>query len=301
MSDHDKIPIDVPLVCTLIAEQFPEWADLEISPIIPGGWDNKTFRLGQGMTIRLPTHRQYSDQVKKEHYWLPKLAPKLPLPIATPLKMGHPGAGYPFYWSIYKWLNGETASIERIRDLNQFAKDLAKFLSALQYYDITGGPLPGEHNFYRGGNLAIYDSETREAVKNINDKQRSEAITEVWDVALASTWQLPPVWIHGDIAIGNLLVNNGQLCTIIDFGQLGMGDPACDLVIAWTLFTTESRDVFRAALNLDRDTWARGRGWALWKALCWAFPGEKRVDWRVIDEILEDHQMNKTDHKNGKH
>jgi aminoglycoside phosphotransferase (APT) family kinase protein len=177
--------------------------------------------------------------------------------------------------------------------LNQFAKDLAEFLSALQHCDITGGPLPEEHNFYRGGNLAVYDSETRGAIKNLDDKNYIEAVTEVWNLALASTWQLPPVWIHGDIAVGNLLVNNGQLCAVIDFGQLGMGDPACDLVIAWTLFTAKNRDTFRTVLNLDKETWARGRGWALWKALCWAFPGEKRVDWRVIDEILADHQMNK--------
>jgi aminoglycoside phosphotransferase (APT) family kinase protein len=179
-------------------------------------------------------------------------------------------------------------------NLNQFAKDLAKFLSALQHCDITGGPLPGEHNFYRGGNLAIYDAETRDAIKNLNSKNPVEAITEIWDLALASTWQLPPVWIHGDIAVGNLLVNKGKLCAIIDFGQLGIGDPACDLAIAWTLFITESRNIFRTTLDLDKNTWARGRGWALWKALCWAFPGEKRVDWRVIDEILADHQTDKT-------
>ncbi len=288
-----EIPINVPLVQALITKQFPEWANLEINPIIPGGWDNKTFRLGQHMTVRLPTQRQYSDQVKKEHFWLPKLAPRVPLPIATPLKMGEPAAGYPFYWSIYKWLDGDTASIERISNLNQFAVDLGEFLSTLQHCDVTDGPLPGEHNFYRGGSLAIYNSETQEALKNINDKYSIEAIIEIWDLALASCWQLPPVWIHGDVAVGNLLVNNGQLCAVIDFGQLGMGDPACDLAIAWTLFTNESREAFRSALNLDKDTWARGRGWALWKALCWAFPGEKRIDWRVIEEILTDHQMNK--------
>ena len=290
MSDHDKIPVDVPLVQQLIAEQFPEWADLEIRPVEFSGWDNKTFHLGNHMTVRLPSHAEYSGQVEKEQHWLPKLAVHLPLPIAMPLAMGKPGAGYPLHWSIYKWLEGSTASIERIKALSQFATILGGYLNALQQCDASGGPLAGEHNFYRGGSLAIYDTESRQAIENLEDKNYAKATMEVWELALASSWKLPPVWIHGDIAIGNLLVNNGQLSAVIDFGQLGIGDPACDLAIAWTLFTGESRESFRAGLKLDNATWARGRGWALWKALCWAFPGEKRVDWRVVDEVLADHQ-----------
>lgn len=290
MSYHDKIPIDVPLVQRLIATQFPEWADLKITPVACSGWDNKTFHLGDHMSVRLPSHADYSGQVEKEQYWLPKLAPQLPLPIATPIRMGKPGVGYPLYWSIYQWLDGNTASIERITDLRQFAIALAEFLSALQQCDPTGGPLAGEHNFYRGGNLATYDAETRIAIASVVDKIDAQAIEVVWNLALESTWQYPPVWIHGDIASGNLLVNNGQVSAVIDFGQLGIGDPACDLAIAWTLFTAESRHLFRTTLPLDNATWARGRGWALWKALCWAFPGEKRIDWRVVDEVLTDHR-----------
>lgn len=290
MTNSHKILIDISLVKTLIAEQFPEWADLEIKPVKFSGWDNKTFHLGRHMTVRLPSQVQYANQVKKEQYWLPRLAPNLPLPIAMPLKMGKPGASYPFHWSVYKWLEGDRASIERIANINEFAKRLAEFLTALQQCDATGGPAAGEQNFYRGGELAVYDAETRKAIKNLEVKEYTEAVTEVWDLALASTWQYPPVWVHGDIAVGNLLVNHGRLCAVVDFGQLGIGDPACDLVMAWTLFTGESRDTFRSTLNLDKNTWERGRGWALWKALCWAFPGEKRVDWRVIDEILVDQQ-----------
>ena len=197
---------------------------------------------------------------------------------------------YPLHWSIYKWLEGSPASIECIADLSQFATALAEFLSALQQCDATGGPLAGEHNFYRGGSLSIYDTETREAIENLEDKNYAKATTEVWDLALASAWERPPVWVHGDVAVGNLLVKNGQLSAVIDFGQLGIGDPACDLAIAWTFFTGENREAFRSVLNLDKATWERGRGWALWKALCWAFPGEKRVDWRVVDEVLVDHQ-----------
>ena len=291
--DHDKIPLDVPLVRRLIAEQFPKWADLEIKPVEFGGWDNKTFHLGEHMSVRLPSHAKYSWQVEKEQHWLPKLAAHLPLPITVPLAMGQPGAEYPLYWSICKWLEGSTASIERIKDLSQFAIALAEFLNALQQCDATDGPLAGEHNLYRGGSLAIYDAETREAIENLEDKSYAKAITEVWDLALASAWELPPVWIHGDIAVGNLLVNNGQLNAVIDFGQLGIGDPACDLAIAWALLTGKSREAFRAALKLDSATWARGRGWALWKALCRAFPGEKSSNWRIVDEVLAgDHKRN---------
>ena len=290
MSNHDKIHIDTPLVQHLIATQFPEWASLEIKPVELSGWDNKTFHLGEHMTVRLPSHADYSSQVETEQYWLPKLAPQLPLAIAMPIAMGKPGFGYPLHWSIYKWIEGNTASLERIKNLPQFAVALAEFLNALQQCDPTGGPLAGEHNFYRGGALAIYDIETREAIASLDDKTYAEVTTEIWNLALSSTWQSPPVWVHGDIAIGNLLVNKGQLSAVIDFGQLCIGDPACDLAIAWTLFTGESRDAFRATLKLDSATWARGRGWTLWKALCWAFPGEKRVDWRVVDEVLADHR-----------
>jgi aminoglycoside phosphotransferase (APT) family kinase protein len=293
MSENDKIHIDVALVQHLIATQFPQWADLEINPVEFSGWDNKTFHLGPHMTIRLPSHADYSEQVIKEQYWLPKLAAQLPLPIAMPIAMGKPDVRYPLYWSVYKWLEGRTASQERISDIDQFATQLGEFLSALQHCDTKDGPLAGEHNFYRGGALTTYDTETREAIKNLEDKKYVKACTEVWHLALASTWQYPPVWVHGDVAIGNLLVNNGQLSAVIDFGQLGIGDPACDLVIAWTFFTGESRKAFREALKLDAATWARARGWALWKALCWAFPGEKRVDWRVVDEVLADHIASK--------
>jgi len=291
MPNHDKIHIDVPLVRRLIATQFPQWADLEIKPVEFSGWDNKTFHLGQHMTVRLPSHAEYSEQVEKEQYWLPKLASHLTLPIAMPLAMGKPTLKYPLHWSIYKWLEGSTASIERINDLSAFAKVLAEFLSSLQQCDATGGPLAGKHNFYRGGDLATYDSETKHAIENLADKTYAKGATAVWNLALASTWQHPPVWVHGDIAIGNLLVSNGQLKAVIDFGQLGIGDPACDLAIAWTLFTGESREAFRSTLKLDNATWARGRGWALWKALCWAFPGEKRIDWRVVDEVLNDSKL----------
>ncbi|MEI6806216.1 MAG: aminoglycoside phosphotransferase family protein, partial [Myxococcaceae bacterium] len=246
-----------------------------------GGWDNLTFHLGNNMLVRMPSAASYADQVEKEHRWLPKLAPFLPLPIPTPLAMGKPAESYPWHWSVYQWIDGETASLERITDLNKFAVALAKFLLALQKIDSKGGPVSGLHNFYRGGLLATYDHETREAITTLGNKIDFKAAIKVWETALASTWQGSPVWVHGDVAATNLLVKNGQLSAIIDFGCMGKGDPACDLVIAWTLFTDKSREVFRQALALDNATWERARGWALWKALITADKSKQ-----IIEEVL---------------
>lgn len=287
MPDTNKVHMDVSLVHRLITAQFPQWADLTIKPVEPAGWDNKSFRLGEHMIVRLPSAIIYSSQVEKEHHWLPELAPHLPLPIPVPLAMGKPAHGYPWHWSVYQWLDGQTALIERIADLPQFATVLAEFLNALQQIDTTGGPMAGPLNFYRGGQLTTYDIETRQAIATLSDKFDVDTIMTVWNEALASTWQDTPVWVHGDVACGNLLVEKGALCAVIDFGLMGVGDPACDLAIAWTLFKGESRDVFRAALALDNATWARGRGWVLWKTLCAPIPGTNCLE--IINHILTDH------------
>ena len=263
----NKFPIDASLVRRLVTTQFPQWAHLPISPVELGGWDNRTFHLGDRMTVRLPSAAAYALQVEKEHHWLPRLAPHLPLPIPVPLAMGLPADGYPWHWSVYRWLDGEVASIECIADLRQFAIDLAEFLVALYRIDATGGPAPGPQNFYRGGSLTVYDDETRQAIAALEGAIDTKAATAVWEAALAATWRGSPVWVHGDVAAGNLLVLDGRLSAVIDFGTSGVGDPACDLAIAWTLLAGESRETFRAALPLDDGTWTRGRGWTLWKAL----------------------------------
>src|ERR687894_359133 len=263
----DKVDINVSLVRRLLATQFPQWADLPINPVEVGGWDNRTFQLGAQMTVRLPSAAPYALQVEKEHRWLPKLAPHLPLPIPVPLAKGAPTDDYPWRWSIYRWLEGETASVERIADLRQFATELARFLTVLQRIDAAGGPPPGRHNFFRGGPLTVYDAETRQALAALEGKIDTDAASAVWEAALTASWHGSPVWLHGDVAAGNLLVKGGRLSAVIDFGTSGVGDPSCDLAIAWTLFGGESRAAFRAALRLDEATWARGRGWTLWKGL----------------------------------
>jgi aminoglycoside phosphotransferase (APT) family kinase protein len=293
----NTVTIDANLVRTLIDSQFPQWAHLPISPVATGGWDNRTFHLGDRMTVRLPSAAAYLQQVEKEQRWLPILAPQLPLPIPVPLAKGEPAEGYPWPWSVYEWIEGEQATVERIANLSEFATTLAEFLVALQGIDATGGPAPGTHNFQRGGPPAFYDRETREAIVDLGDSIDGAAATEVWEAALAAKWTGDPVWFHGDIAFGNLLVRDGRLSAVIDFGTSGVGDPSCDLAIAWTLFEGESREAFRAGLPLDEGTWARGRGWTIWKALIVAAnpdPGGHHPEAesrRVIDEVIADHRQ----------
>jgi aminoglycoside phosphotransferase (APT) family kinase protein len=259
--------IDIELVRRLIRDQFPQWADLEVRPVPAPGWDNQTFRLGDTMSVRLPTAEPYALAVAKEHRWLPVLAPHLPVPIPVPLGRGVPGDGYPHPWSVYRWLDGEPALGTPIDDLTAFARDVAEFLVALQAIDATGGPEAGRHSWFRGGPLAVYDAETRAAIEALGDRIPQAAATRMWETALRTEWSKPPVWFHGDVADGNLLVRDGRLAAVIDFGTSGVGDPACDLVLAWTTLSGDSRAAYREVLDLDDDTWDRGRGWALWKAL----------------------------------
>jgi aminoglycoside phosphotransferase (APT) family kinase protein len=291
------VDIDAALVGRLVAAQFPQWAGLRIRPVANGGWDNRTFHLGDGMAVRMPSAARYVAQVEKEQRWLPRLAPLLPLPVPAPLAMGAPGEGYPWPWSVCRWLDGDTATAERIADLLRFAADLAGFLAALQRIDTADGPAAGPHSFWRGGPLATYDAETRQAIATLEGRIDTEAVTAVWEAALAATWRGPPVWFHGDVSPGNLLVQAGRLSAVIDFGCCGVGDPACDLAIAWTVFEGESREAFRAALPLDAGAWARGCGWALWKALIvWAaLPGANPLDAEqspsIVEAVLADHRL----------
>lgn len=206
----DRKDIDAALVSRLVAAQFPQWAGLPIRPVEFGGWDNRTFHLGERMTVRLPSAAAYAEQVEKEQRWLPKLAPQLPLPIPTPLAKGEPTDFYPWPWSVYRWLDGETASVERIADMRQFATALAEFLVALQRADATDGPPPGKHNFFRGGSLTVYDGETRRAIAALDGAIDTDPATEIWEAALSATWCGEPVWVHGDVAVGNLLIRDGR-------------------------------------------------------------------------------------------
>lgn len=263
----ERPPIDAPLASRLVAEQFPQWAELEVRPVVPGGWDNRTFRLGEELSLRLPSAAGYVAQVRKEQEWLPRLAEGLSLPIPTPVALGAPGAGYPWEWSVYRWLPGEPGSFAGLADPVEFAGEVAGFLRELQAIDVTGGPPAGQHNFFRGGLLAVYDAETRAALEALEGQVETARALTLWEEALAAPWEGPPVWVHGDLSPSNVLLRGGRLGAVIDFGCLGVGDPACDLVLAWTLFRGQSRAAFLASAPADPPMWARARGWALWKAL----------------------------------
>jgi aminoglycoside phosphotransferase (APT) family kinase protein len=282
--------IDAELARRLVARQFPQWADLPVTEVSRQGWDNRTYRLGSELTVRLPSGDWYALQVEKEHRWLPVLAPQLPLPIPAPVARGVPDLGYPYPWSVYRWLDGVPAADAPIADETAFAVAVAEFLRALQAADATDGPGPGPHNFFRGGPLTTYAAETEQALVALGDRIPAGPARAVWDDAVAAGWTGAPVWLHGDIAVGNLLVRDGRLAAVIDFGTSGVGDPACDVVIAWTRFAGRSRVAFRHTLGVDDAMWARARGWALWKALITLdAPTTAAESQHVIDEVLADH------------
>ena len=291
-----KDAITPQLVECLVAEQFPKWSHLPVAPVELDGNDNTTFRLGDELSARLPSADAYVSQVEKEHRWLPRLAPCLPLPIPEPLARGEPGCGFQRPWSVYRWLDGIIATVDRISDLPSFAADLAAFLSALYAIDPTGGPAAGAHSFFRGGPIEVLDADVRSAMAALASQVDTDVVTAAWEAALDTRWAGPDVWVHGDVTSTNLLVVNGRLAAVIDFGCCAVGDPACDLVITWTLFHGESRGAFRDGLGLDDGTWARGRGWALWKALITLTKPEDeterrrvRFGWRIAArEVIEE-------------
>ncbi|MFD8497331.1 aminoglycoside phosphotransferase family protein [Amycolatopsis sp. NPDC059657] len=262
-----RVTVDAEQVRRLVGDQFPQWACLPVRPVAESGWDNITFHLGDTMVARLPSAAAYALAVDKEHRWLPALGPRLPLPIPVPLAQGDPGAGYPFPWSIYRWLDGEPANVDRISDPVRFALDLAGFLAALQSVDAASGPQPGKHNWFRGATLRTYDAQTQCAFTALDGHIDVGLAREIWRTALNAPWDEVDVWFHGDVAPGNLLLDGGELAAVIDFGTCGVGDPSCDMAIAWTLLTADGSQAFRERLAVDQATWARGRGWALWKAL----------------------------------
>ena len=265
---NDAPVVNALLARRLVADQFAQWADLKVRPVEEDGHDNSTFRLGDYLSVRLPGRNLDADHLAIEHKWLPRLAPHLPLPIPVPVGMGMPGLGYGFPWLVNKWIPGHNSSHGLIADLTEFARDLAGFLNALMLIDVTGAPRPGRITYRRGCDPFFYDGDVRRCLGKLGNKIDTRAATAVWEAALDAKSDRQPVWFHGDVAANNLMVDDtGRLCGVIDFGQMAAGDPACDTTIAWTLFTGSSREVFRSELAVDEGTWARGRGWGIWKAL----------------------------------
>ncbi len=291
----DEVATDAGLVRRLIAAQFPRWADLPIRPVPSAGTDNALYRLGDDLVVRMPRISWATGQIEKERRWLPMLAPHLPLAIPTQMAVGEPAEGFPWGWSVYGWLDGENATLDRLADPDQAARDLAQFIRALQAIDASGGPQPTPGTSGRGVPLAARDEETRTAIAACEGLIDTGAALAAWESALAApVWQGPPVWLHGDLQSGNLLAVDGRLTAVIDFGAMSTGDPACDLMVAWNLLTAGSRETFRHAIAVDEATWARGRGWGLSPALIAlpyyrrTNPGLSAIARHAIAEVLAD-------------
>jgi aminoglycoside phosphotransferase (APT) family kinase protein len=286
----DEVATDAALVRGLVAGQFPQWAGLPVTPVRSAGTDHAIYRLGDRLAVRLPRIPWAVAQVDVEHRWLPRLAPHLPLAVPEPQGRGDPADGYPWPWSVYRWLDGENPSPERIGGSWRAALDLGRFVASLQRIDATGGP-PSS----RGVPLVRRDPEVRAALVALRGVIDTAAATDAWEAALdAPLWHGPPVWVHGDLHEGNLLARHGRLCAVIDFGAAGVGDPACDMMPAWTFLSARTRDLYRDVVGADDATWARGRGWALSLGLV-ALPYYQvsnpvlaRIARRAIDEALGD-------------
>jgi len=288
----DEIETDVALVRRLLAGQFPDWADLAIDPVVSYGTDHDIYRLGDELAARLPRIGWATGQAAKEAEWLPRLAPQLPLAVPVHVATGYPAEGYPFEWSVYTWLDGEDAN-GTIDDLNQAAADLAAFVKALRGVDARNAhPRPPRG---RGAPLAELDEQVRRAIAELGDRIDGDAAVRSWEESLnASGWEGEEVWVHGDLLPGNLLVVDGRLSAVIDFGGLNVGDPACDLQPAWNVFSGESRIRYRAELEVDDASWLRGRGWALYQAVSalpyyWdTNPGMIRQASHALAQVLAD-------------
>ncbi len=260
---EDELPIDTDLVRRLVADQYPRWAELPLVPVVSAGTDNALYRLGDDLVVRLPRIHWAADDVAKEQTWLPLLAPHLPVEIPEPIALGVPSGEYPWHWSIYRWIEGENPDVDALPEPERLAEDIAAFVTALQAIDASSGPVAG-----RGVPLADRDEPTRAAIDALGETIDRRAMTAAWDSALmAPAWTGSPVWLHGDLGPGNLLCRRGRLHGVIDFGASGVGDPASDLMPAWSVLPPAARTRFRAAVDVDDATWARGRGWALSTAL----------------------------------
>jgi aminoglycoside phosphotransferase (APT) family kinase protein len=254
----DELKIDEALVRHLLGDQFPEWVDLPLRRIEPSGTVNAIFRLGDDLSVRLARRQGPTEPGGKEFDWLPRLAPLLPVEIPVPVAQGRPTGDYPWFWDIHTWVEGETEPVEEI-DATQATRDLAALVGALQQIDPAGAP-PG-----RGIPLAERDGEIRYWLARFNGDPR---VTAEWERALAvSPWDGPPVWHHGDLDARNWLVRDRRIHGVIDWGAMGVGDPACDLMVAWKLHSPSARDRFRNALPTDDATWERARGWVLSQAV----------------------------------
>ena len=264
----DEVDVSEALVRELVAAQMPDLVDRPLTMVEPWGTDNAIWRLGDDLVVRLPRIHWATGQIDRDATWLPRLAPSLPMPIPEPVAVGEPGSGYPYRWAVHRWIPGEGATLNRIRDPETFALDLAEFVQRLQELPTDGAPAARN----RARPLHDYDAETRRAIDRSSGLIDAEAATVVWEEALAAPPdEGPPVWVHGDLE-GNCLLLDGRLGGIVDWGSACAGDPAVDVQVVWSpLFTECSRRSFLEALAVDEAMLARSRGAAIHQA-CAALP-----------------------------
>jgi aminoglycoside phosphotransferase (APT) family kinase protein len=255
----DEVVVDELTVRALLRDQFPAWADEPLHRIADSGTDSAIYRLGEAMGIRLPRIHWAEAQIDREGRWLKTLAGGLPVPIPVPLATGRPGHGYPFPWLVYPWLEGVSLDQVVLNSWNDFALDVARFVLALEQQPTADGPAPR----HRGTPMAQYDPVVQWGLEKIDGLIDVDLAQRVWKSALdAGDWPNDPVWVHGDLLPGNVLVRDQRLCGVIDWSGAGVGDPACDAMVAWSL-PPQARRTFRRALGFDDATWARARAWVV--------------------------------------
>lgn len=288
----DEIEMDAGLVHTLLAEQFPQFACRPLKLVRSTGTVNAIYRLGEDLYVRLPRSAAWTRDIEHEWTWLPKIAPHVSLQIPEPVVKGQPTQSYPFHWALYRWIEGQSYHDDLIRDECQAAEDLANFIQELRRIDLTEAPRAGRRA------LIELDDMTRSAIQSAAGAIDQAAVTAAWqDVLQAPAWDGQPVWIHADLLRSNLLVREGRLCAVIDFGSAGVGDPAFDAVPAWSVFSPNGREAFRKALQIDEGSWSRGRGYALHQALliipyyAKTNPQFVRQAKRTVHQVLSDLEM----------
>jgi len=255
----DEVETDAGLVRRLLVSQHPQWADLPIERVRSAGTDNAMYRLGDELAVRLPRIHWAVENVAKERTWLPILAPSQPLAVPLPVATGDPEEIFPYPWSVVRWLPGEMATPDRLGDPMRAALDLAAFVLALQAVDPTDGP-----THRRGFPVRLQDQGVRQGVAGLRGEVDGDAVLDAWNRVLeAPDYDGPPRWFHGDLAYLNLLAQDGTLCGVIDWGTCGVGDPAIETIVAWSLFPPDARDTYRDALAIDDAMWQRGKGWVL--------------------------------------
>lgn len=288
---HDgEVDIDIHVVERLITAQFPQFAELPIRPVRSTGTVNTIYRLGDHLYARLPRLQPWAAELEKEWKWLPRLARHVSLTIPEPVALGEPASEFPLPWAIYRWIDGAPYSDASVKDEREVAAALAQFVMELRSVE-------PDSDAPRGGRrpLRELDAPTREAIEAARDLIDGDAALEAWARALeAPAWDGNPVWIHADLLRPNLLLRDGRLAAVIDFGSAGVGDPAADVIAAWSVFSRAGRATYRRALGVDDGVWQRARGYALHQAAL-IIPYYRKTNpefvalaKRTVEEVLAD-------------